>query len=148
MTTRDIQLYDIHLSAPSGWVDQTIVMFQGPPAAADGYAPKFLVSRHPRTPQTNLQMFAAGVAERFAKRLEEFEILENRPYRLHEHAAHLLSFRFQGPQGQVTQYQILVPGLHDTVLSISAAALSSEFQAYEDTFNGLLASIRLPLDPP
>ncbi|MEM0337941.1 MAG: DcrB-related protein [Candidatus Caldarchaeum sp.] len=132
---QEITHADWTIGLPDKWIDNSIVIFNGPPN--DGFSPNITVLREPMTHPLSAEEYAsnqlAGLMEEFND--QNYQVLEEGTVKLGELAAYyrIHSFLMDDNRSELTQMQVyVVRGLE--AITITFTHLSQWFPLQRQVF--------------
>jgi len=131
---------------PDTWVDKTIAMFGPPPSLKKGSSANVVLTREQPKKGESLKTFAARQMTEMAKKLKNFELIENRDRAVGGAPAVELEFTWAAPSGELLQRMTMVQ--HGfAILIFTGSAPLTEAAASRPVFDRLIDSVQLRDQP-
>ena len=131
------------LRLPEEWSDRSVMIFVEPRRSQSELPASFVTTRDALDGQP-LEEYAQKAIYDCAQQLEGFNLLERRSWTLANRGAYRVVFEWTSGDGPITQTVTYVEGAGDTVLCLTATALTARRDEVEPVFEEILKSVRLP----
>jgi hypothetical protein len=136
---------DLVFEVPDGWEDRTIVAYSAPGNADETNPPNVVVTREKLPPGGSLRRYVNRQLGILARRLDDFELQEQRELNLGGLPAYEIVFQWAGENGVIHQRLAMVERA-GTVLHFTLSVAQAEAEAHQAAFDTILSTVRFSRD--
>ena len=128
---------------PQGWFDRTMIVHTAPLTEGQAMAANIVVARDGLPAEETFAAYCARQAKVFASSLPAFVAGEQRSGILHERNAVQMNFSWASSAGELRQQVSFIDAGEGVVVTFTASAASTDFDAHRDVFNAQLAALKI-----